>query len=183
MSKSYEIKKTAYTLHNLIVKAYNPKEESNVFENPVEIMKQIEECSSSLSSLLRVSNVPASVLLPAAVSVSFKGAVATKDKPQTLNATIKIKSVGTIKKAFQNNVWAMVSEELTITEEKKKEKKAKQPETAEEKRARMAYNFAKNIAKIDYEETHLPDGTRKDNGAKEEFTFPSLNEWKEQNAA
>lgn len=179
MSKSYEIKKAAYTLHNLIVKAYNPSEESNLFKNPAEIMKQINDVSSSLSSLLNVSPVPASVLLPASVSVSFKGAISK----QTLNANIKVKSVTTIKKAFQNNVWAMVSEELTLKEEQKKEKKERTPETAEEKRARMAYNFAKNMAKIDFEENHLPDGTNKENGAQEEFTFPTLKEWKESKAA
>jgi hypothetical protein len=183
MSKSNEIKKTVYTLHNLIVKAYNANEESNLFYNPATITKQIDDYSSMLASLLNVSPVPASVLLPASVSVSFKGAIATKDKPQTLNATVKVKSPTTIKKAFLNNLWNMLSEELTIKEEPKKEKKEKLPETAEEKRARMAYNFARNMAKIDYEETHLPDGTSKENGAKEEFTFPTLKEWKEQKVA
>ena len=39
------------------------------------------------------------------------------------------------------------------------------------------------MAKIDFEENHLPDGTNKENGAKEEFTFPTLKEWKESKAA
>jgi len=100
----------------------------------------------------------------------------------------KCKGMGTLRKLFAVNVTedAAAVQPVAVPEliEKGTRKPAEsKPATIADKVARARYNLAKLEAMAVYETEHRPDGTRMDNGAKEEFAFPSLSEWKQQQAA